>query len=110
MAQKSDAKALYDINSIDLQYFLFAFERTGVIDNLKYTLEYLRQFNLDDRMPTALEKFVNSSGILFISVKICLPIYITFHSACYCIFSYILGIGDRHKENILLAKDGTFFF
>lgn len=28
--------------------------------------------------------------------------------AASCVFSYILGIGDRHLENILLLKDGQF--
>ena len=29
--------------------------------------------------------------------------------AAYIIFTYLLGVGDRHKENVMLRADGALF-
>ncbi|KAJ5176670.1 Phosphatidylinositol 3-kinase [Penicillium canariense] len=58
-------------------------------------LTYLKEHNPDDNEPLGVRKEAMDTYI-----KSC---------AGYCVITYLLGVGDRHLENLLLAPDGHFF-
>lgn len=61
----------------------------------KSILTYLKQHSPDDSEPLGVRKETMDTYI-----KSC---------AGYCVITYLLGVGDRHLENLLLAPDGHFF-
>lgn len=61
----------------------------------KSILAYLKANNPDDSEPLGVRKETMDTYI-----KSC---------AGYCVITYLLGVGDRHLENLLLAPDGHFF-
>ncbi|OTB01808.1 hypothetical protein M426DRAFT_63338 [Hypoxylon sp. CI-4A] len=58
-------------------------------------LAYLKEHNPDDQAYMGVRK-----ETLDTFVKSC---------AGYCVITYILGVGDRHLDNLLLTPDGHFF-
>lgn len=58
-------------------------------------LAYLKHHNPDDKQPLGVRQ-----EALDTYVRSC---------AGYCVITYILGVGDRHLDNLLLAPDGHFF-
>ena len=68
-------------------------ECAGVTGALKKTplAKWLREQNeSDDKYDRAVENFIHSL-------------------AGYCVATYVLGIGDRHNDNIMISKSGQLF-
>ena len=59
------------------------------------TLKYLKVNNPDDSAPYGVRKETMETFI-----KSC---------AGYCVITYLLGVGDRHLDNLLLSPDGMIF-
>ncbi|WFD07652.1 phosphatidylinositol 3-kinase [Malassezia vespertilionis] len=69
-------------------------------------LEYMRVHHPDPRnaasfyvQPSVLDTFVRSCGTFSRMLTV----------AGYCVITYLLGVGDRHLDNLLVAPDGHFF-
>lgn len=68
---------------------------SAVSAKYKSVLAYLQAHNPDENEPLGIRKETMDTYI-----KSC---------AGYCVITYLLGVGDRHLENLLLAPDGHFF-
>lgn len=61
----------------------------------KTILNYLRHHNPDSSAPLGVRKQAMENYVKSV--------------AGYCVITFLLGVGDRHSENLLLAPDGRFF-
>lgn len=86
LATSSNAGAIQFISSIPL---------SDASSKYKSILAYLKEHNPDENEPLGVRKETMDTY-----VKSC---------AGYCVITYLLGVGDRHLENLLLSPDGHFF-
>lgn len=90
LATSTSAGLSQFIPSMPLQAIVTKYKNKGPV-----ALTYLKQNNPDDKAPLGVRKEAMDAF-----VKSC---------AGYCVITYILGVGDRHLDNLLLAPDGHFF-
>lgn len=61
----------------------------------KTILNYLRHHNPDSSAPLGVRRQAMETYVKSV--------------AGYCVITFLLGVGDRHSDNLLLAPDGRFF-
>lgn len=90
LATSTSAGLSQFIPSVPLQTIVTKYRNRGPV-----AVTYLKQNNPDDRAPLGIRKETMD----------------TFVRSCagYCVITYILGVGDRHLDNLLLTPDGHFF-
>lgn len=93
----SPYKILATSTSAGASQFVQSASISSIVNKFKANpvLGYLKYHNPDDRQPLGVRQ-----ETLDTYVRSC---------AGYCVITYILGVGDRHLENLLLAPDGHFF-
>ncbi|EMD33468.1 class 3 phosphatylinositol 3-kinase [Gelatoporia subvermispora B] len=70
---------------------------SGIVSEHGTLLNYLRAHHPDEG---SVGTYGVEPGVIDTFVRSC---------AGYCVMTYILGVGDRHLDNLLLAPDGHFF-
>ncbi|KAI8722276.1 Phosphatidylinositol 3-kinase VPS34 [Fusarium sp. LHS14.1] len=93
----SPYKILATSTSAGASQFVQSASLSSIVNKFRQNpaLAYLKYHNPDDRQPLGVRQ-----ETLDTYVRSC---------AGYCVITYILGVGDRHLENLLLAPDGHFF-
>ena len=63
----------------------------NITENLGFTVQnYISEYNNDKTVKEIKDKFIQSTAV-------------------YCVLSYLLGIGDRHLDNIMISQTGLLF-
>ncbi|KAJ5619328.1 hypothetical protein N7510_003312 [Penicillium lagena] len=88
-------RVLATSSTVGAAQFIPSTSLSAAMAKYKSILAYLKTNNPDDNEPLGVRKETMDTYI-----KSC---------AGYCVITYILGVGDRHLENLLLAPDGHFF-
>jgi len=88
LATSASAGAAQFVPSMSLQGIVNKYKGNSVLAYLKYN-------NPDDKAPLGVRK-----EAIDVYIKSC---------AGYCVITYLLGVGDRHLDNLLLSPDGHFF-
>jgi len=81
-----------------IQFVSNSFSLATIISDYNNSIQqFLRKFNPDDTSPGT---YNIRAGAMDTYIKSC---------AGYCVISYLLGVGDRHLDNLLMTTSGNIF-
>lgn len=90
---------IYDVLATDIKGGFVEF-----IENSRTLLEIQNDRSINGSICSYLEKYNPTESLLNEALR-------TYSLSCagYCVQTYLLGVGDRHLENIMLQQDGHLF-
>jgi len=79
-------------------------EKTGLIEMVENSQTI---YHLQEKLKTSIQNYIldNNDNLKIKDVR---DKFIK-STAAYCVVSYLLGLGDRHLDNIMITKDGKLF-